>query len=374
MHMKNTLAITLLLWTATAFSQIADSAFSFEASYVGDNYYNMVGGIDQNYTYLGMADIFVGFSTENAKLWKGGEFMIHGQNTHGGTPSAALTGDMQVASNIENGDNTHLYELWYSQSIGKLQIIAGLQDANAELVASEYGGHFLNSSFGIIPTVVDNTAPPIFPLTGLGLTAIIDISENLVFKTALYDGTLTDFDENPYNIEWSLSAEEGFTSFSELEIKKSFLKEKEASYKLGFHFHQHDEDNIDVTAETISKYGLYAIADQQLIVNEAKGQALGAFAQFGYSPKEGGNNYMYIGAGLHYRGLFNRTDDEFGIAVASASFDESGTESTIETTYKAQITESIALKPCLQYVINPGGEYSEIDNALAGILRIEIGF
>lgn len=54
----------------------------------------MAGGIDQDYIYLGMADIYIGFSTENAKLWKAGDFMIHGQNTHRGTPSADLTGDI----------------------------------------------------------------------------------------------------------------------------------------------------------------------------------------------------------------------------------------------------------------------------------------
>ena len=42
----------------------------------------------------------IGFDTEKANFWKGGELFINAANTHGGEPSASFIGDYQVASNI----------------------------------------------------------------------------------------------------------------------------------------------------------------------------------------------------------------------------------------------------------------------------------
>ena len=104
-----------------------EPALSFYGSYKGDFVSNLNGGIKTGSTYLGLADLFLELNTENAGLWKGGTFMLHGANTHGGEPSANLIGDLQVVSNIEAGNHTFLYELWYSQTFGNVHTTIGLQ-------------------------------------------------------------------------------------------------------------------------------------------------------------------------------------------------------------------------------------------------------
>ena len=66
--------------------------------------------------------INAGFDTEKANWWKGGQFFVNVGNTHGGEPSRVLVGDIQGVSNIEDGNLTFMYELWYKQKFGNLDI------------------------------------------------------------------------------------------------------------------------------------------------------------------------------------------------------------------------------------------------------------
>ncbi len=348
-----------------------DALFTFEASYIGDNFYNYNGGMKTGYTYLGIADLNLGFNTENADLWNGGEFLIHVSNTHGGEPTGDFVGDFQGVSNIEAGNHTFLYELWYKHQMKNLGLIVGLQDLNAEFAVSDYAGLFLNGSFGIPSVIGDNTAAPIFPVTGLGVTFIYSINDRFTLKTSLYDGYINDFDSNTSNLRWKLCKEEGFTSYSEFQVAASPLNNRDGIYSFGYFIDQIINDNTS-GAEKESGQGCYFVADQELIKSDNR--ILGAFAQVSYSPPKDGNNYLYLGYGLVYRGLFNKADNEIGIAVASASIDEGGYESSIEFTCKCAISDAVFVQPGFQYVSNPGGETSGLDNAMLGIVRFGLSF
>ena len=99
--------------------------FSFEASYIGDVVRNFSGGIKKGTTCLGLANLKVGFDTESANWWKGGSFFVNVGNTHGGEPSATFVGDFLGVSNIEAGNLTFMYELWYKQNFGRFDITVG---------------------------------------------------------------------------------------------------------------------------------------------------------------------------------------------------------------------------------------------------------
>ena len=198
----------IFLWLVIAVSLQADndstkqaSPFLFTASYIGENVFNLSGGIKTGYNYLGFANLNLTFDTEKAGLWKHGVFFINAANTHGKTPSENLFGDLQIASNIEAGNHTYLQELWYRRRLEKVELTVGLQDMNAEFANTENGGLFLNSSFGIPPTFSLNLHAPIFPLTSLGITAKWQISDRFIWLNGVYDGTPTDFGKNPYNIK-----------------------------------------------------------------------------------------------------------------------------------------------------------------------------
>lgn len=178
------------------------SPFTFEASYIGDGVSNFSGGIEKGRTYMGMANIRISFSTKDAGLWSGGTLFFNGANTHVEEHlQPIILATFRLKSNIEAGEITYLHELWYSQSFSNISITVGVQDLNAEFVASEYAGLFLNSSFGVHSTVATNIPAPIFPLTTpLGGMVKYGISENIIGKVAVFDGFPDDFDHNPHNL------------------------------------------------------------------------------------------------------------------------------------------------------------------------------
>ena len=92
---------------------------TFGASYIGDNFNNITGGIKTGSVYLGMANLVVLFDFQQAGLWKGAQFYINAANTQGASPSAELLGDLQVASNIEAGNHSYVQEFWLKQALGQ---------------------------------------------------------------------------------------------------------------------------------------------------------------------------------------------------------------------------------------------------------------
>ena len=341
--------------------------FSFEASYIGDVVRNFSGGIKKGTTYLGLANLKVGFDTESANWWKGGSFFVNVGNTHGGEPSATFVGDFLGVSNIEAGNLTFMYELWYKQNFGRFDITLGLQDLNADFAVSENGALFTNSSFGIHSNIADNVTTAIFPLTALGANVQWNISDAFLWQAAIFDGTPDDFATNPYNTDWKLSKNQGFLAISEFQINKSLLKGKTGSYKFGVYYHEHN-DTIEVQQRN---GGFYFVGDQQ-ITNK-----LSVFSQIGLSPRKTNLNNSYFSVGLNYNGLLkSRPADQLGVAVAYAGFNNAAiaSEMAIELTYKFEINKNIYLKPDIQYIINPAGTGAKLNDALVGFIRFGIDF
>ncbi len=353
------------------------NSIQYEASYTGDFASNLTGGLKTGSVFLGMANIKLGFSTENIGLWKGGELFFNGSSTHGNTFSEKFLGDFQVASNIEAGNHTYLQEFWYKHTFEQLEITIGLQDLNAEFVTSEYAGTFLNSSFGIPSLLSDNIPVPIFPLTALGVMGKIQLNESFAFRAGIYDGCPESFEENPHNIKWCLNKDDGYQIFSEIELSTNFY-ELPVTIKVGGYYHNRLNEINEETgySETVfqKNYGFYFLADQKIWqMNET--QNLCAFIQIAVSPRNINVHNYYLGGGINYSGIFTDAD-VFGLAVAHAGFNNSlvGEETTFETFYKIGITENISIQPDIQYIINPAGTEKKLDNALAAFLRFAINF
>lgn len=337
------------------------------ASYVGDVVRNFNGGIKRGTSYLGLINLRAGFDTENAKLWKGGTGFVNLANAHGGEPSATMVGDFQGVSNIEAGNLTFLYELWYKQVVGNVTFIVGLQDLNSEFALSGNGGLFTNSSFGIQSSISDNIPTPIFPLTALGAKISWDISADNRLQMAFFDGTPDDFQVNPYNTKWRISKNDGFLAVAEYNLTKSVVKDQNGSYKLGVYFHRHNDpvDNLKDNG------GVYLIIDQNM------NDKLAVFSQIGFSPKVTNEHNRYLSIGVNYKGLFSkRPNDLVGFALAHAGIDGNnvGSETALELTYKFNVCKNMYIRPDIQYIINPAGTDVKLDNALVGLIRFGFDF
>ncbi len=371
----------LFLATLNGFSEPADTlrqtAWQLNASYKGDFVTNFRGGIQTGSTYLGLADLFLHFDTEKAGLWKGGEFLIHGANSHGGEPSANLIGDFQVVSNIEAGNHTFLYECWFKQKFANVTATIGLQDLNAEFAASDVGSLFLNSSFGVHSVISDNILAPIFPLTSPGITMCWDTSEKISLKTAVYRGCPIDFEENPYNIKWDMDHLQGLLWVTEGQYRWSGKQGNSNVFKTGVFFHQHCPESGVINSETGDElthdYGAYVVADHQLW--HEGNRNFSVFYQLGVCPRN--DNFAYLGAGCAYTGLLSKKGaDVLGLAIANGMLtkERGRDETAIELTYKVQVTSQIYLQPEMQYVVHPGGTDMKLKNATVGLVRLGLEF
>ena len=356
-------------------SIISVSPFEFEASYIGDFYCNATGGIKTGVGFLGMANLKVGFNTEAAGWWKGGSFFINGASTHGKSPTENFTGDFQVVSNIDAGDLIYLHELWFHQDFSKINFTIGLQDMNAQFVASENGSYYLNSSFGVPPVISDNVPVPIFPLTGLGLSASWTPSEKVTWSAAIFDGNPTDFEDNPHNLYWDLNPKE-LLGISEIQFTCTSAS-LPGTYKVGAYFHTGTVNPDNTTSKISHNYGFYLLADQQVWQNSTATRKLNLFAQLAGSPGKLNNHNYYLGGGANYYGLYNsKFENVTGIAFANAGFHKGihKHETVIECFHKMQCSESISLQPDFQYIINPAGADDKLNDAFIGFLRLGIQF
>ncbi len=369
---------TFICLACSVYARLSDkknNPFSFQASYFGENANNILGGIKTGSVYLGMVNLNLGFDTEKAGLWKGGWFYINTANTHGAQPSQQLIGDVQVVSNIEAGNHTYLQELWYKQQLNRFVFTLGLQDLNVEFANSEYAQTYLNSSFGILPIISNNFNASIFPLTTMGLTFDWNISKKIRWINALYDGSTTNFDYNPYNLKWRFNSGEGLLIISEIQ-KYIKINDLPGTYKFGAYCHFHRKGGNVITPDSLTNrlVGIYSYVDQAIWAKDHRNA--GVFVQLGYSPSFASTNNLYFGTGINFTGLLSKNgNDILGLACAHVIFTrDTESETAIELTYQYQLTKYIFIQPDSQFVIHPAGTNAPLPNALAAILRMGISF
>ena len=359
--LKNIRRLTAFTAIAVVGMNARGQMLNFDGRYVGDAVMNFSGGIKSGATYMGYLMIGGEIDTERAKLWKGGTFRLSIANTHGGQATDRLVGDMGSVSNIEAGNHTFFQELWYGQEMGRFGLKAGLMDFNNNYATTAFTENYINSSFGLHTPLSSNFLSPTFPLTGLGIDLRYNISKSLSIQTAIYDGQLTDFDKNPYNLKWSITPSGGYLNIAELKFTPSINRNLEGQYSIGGYYYTEN-----------SSFGIYTSASQMLRDNGK--QKLSIFLQGAYSQKCECENSGYIGAGLNITGLFHKRDKDWaGIAIASAFINDAPNETTVEVSYSFELGHGFFLQPDLQYVFCPSGS-RDMGNAFVGILRAGVEF
>lgn len=385
MGMKNWIVLFLVLWMIDkAEAQKIAEAISFSTKVTGDFIYNFSGGIKKGYTYMGMEDFSLGVNSETAGWWKGGRFFIHGLNTHGKGISEFYTGDLQVLSNIEAGDYTGLYEYYYTQELGRFTLLFGQHDLNSEFVGTKYGGTFINSSFGIAPSISLNVPVSIYPVAAPCLMVKYATPNGLTCKFATYDGDPGDFESNRFNVQWNINSREGYFSIAEIEYNHIVGERTTSTYKAGTYYHSGEFINYSDTLRlNKGNYGLYAIVDQALFANSlGPGRGLCFFVQTGVTPQKFNMISTYLGAGVRYHGILpNRFYDELGIAFARIGVGNNyyhslhplkKAETSIEATYRFVFGRRYTLQPSIQYIINP--DLGAYESCLVSLLRFSLEY
>jgi porin len=326
-------------------------------------------------------DVVVTADTELLGWWNNGRFFIYGQDTHGPRLTENYVGDYQFYSNLDSApktDLTQISEYWYQHYFvdDLIWIKVGKQDANADFAFVDLGGDYINSSFGMIPTV----PLPTFPNQGLGLSGFAQLTDEVLLAGGIYDGA-------PQGGQWGFNTlgRFGYFSIAQVTVKTQWGDQDQLPQTVRAGVWHHSGDWEEIVAVGLPRtfnqnYGTFASVDQLLWKEpgeEGDEQGLGAFLQFGWAPGNRNAVQEYYGGGLTYRGwLAGRDQDLIGLGVANVLFSPQQNsvggetyETAIELFYKCLLSDYISVQPDLQFIANPGGLYR--DALLFGV-RVEM--
>lgn len=351
----------------------AADLLSLDGEYRVDLWHNLDGGLQQGGTWLD--DLGLNLSLDGEALgWSGFSAYLSGLSNNSNTFSDRYVGDLQGVSNIDTGAAIRLYEAWLQQGWGSGSVRAGLYDLNSEFDTIDGGALFLNSSFGIGPDFAQSGAngPSIFPVTGLALRLEQSLSETLLVRTAVLEGTPGD-PAHPANTTIRLEGGEGWLGVAELEGRPGHWR-----WVVGGWRYSASTERIDGQGSGHNAGG-YATLEYGLdaAVSDA-GSRL--FVRVGVADEQLNAIGQYLGAGVnHSLQLGQWPTSTLGLAIAharlgddyrtSGNYDDA--ETTLELTWQQPVNEWLSLQPDLQYIIDPGAEPALANSWVIG-LRLAI--
>jgi porin len=400
-------------------------------NYIGEALANPTGGASHGTIYEGRLEMVGELDLEKLMGWSGGLFHVNAYQIHGRGLSANYLGNnLLTASGIEAVRSTRLFDVWLQQEMleGRLSLRIGQIAADDEFVISQYGGTFVNSTFGWPGLLAVNATSggPAYPLATPGARIAVTPSKELSFAAAVFNGDPAGRGlGNPQERDPSgTSFRIGDGAFTIAEAAYAINQEKgatglPATYKLGGFYatgrfaDPREDDSGRSLADPASSgqpatrhthFGFYVVADRMLWRESATtDQGLAAFLRLAGDPSAGNEIRFYADGGINYRGLLpDRPTDVLGVAVAYARISDEARgfdgdvrrfagaerpirdfETVLEVTYKAEIAPWWSLQPDLQFIFHPGGNVARpsdpngtqaMPNAMVLGLRSTIAF
>jgi porin len=307
-----------------------------------------------------------------------------------------------TVSSIEAARTTRLFDLWLEQWAFdyKASVRLGQLAADDEFMISEYGGEFINATYGW-PALLAADLPsggPAYPLATPAVRLKVLPTEDITLMAALFNGDPAGPGEgNPQLRDASGTAfrtGDGQFWIGEAAWARNQGKDAAglpATYKVGGWYHNQpfaDErfasngfpldspHSNHIPQLHQGHYGFYGVIDQALWRRpETEDQGLGAFLRFAVGPEDRSVVSKYVDGGFSFKGLIPSRGDDiamigFGIAKIGSHARESdadlaaftgvnspvrGQEVLIELSYKYQIAPYWSVQPDLQIILDPGG-------------------
>jgi porin len=401
-------------WGGTR-TALKNKGIDITLNYIAETFSVLSGGINRAGSYEGRAEFSVDADLEKLIGWTGGSAHVTVFNIHDSRNNvAANVGSIADPSNIDALSTTRLFTLWFEQNFAdRFSVRVGQLAADDEFITSPTAGGLLNGTFGWAGVLAANmtNGGPAYPLATPGARVKVKANENLSVLAAVFAG-------DPAGRPCGLSAQEcneTGTTFSTYggalwmgEVQYAINQGKKAIgmpgvYKLGGWYATTDfaDQRYGVNAAgaavllsdpTVAgplnhtgNWGVYGVADQ--MVSRSGDRSLNLFVRAGVSPSNRNLISYYVDGGAGIKGLFpGRADDvlTLGVAYAKISSDASGADQDLlaangppqpirdqevvfELSYAAQIAPWWILQPDLQYIVHPGGNVPDPNNANATI-------
>ena len=374
--------------TFTFQDRLSAAGINLHASYAGDYFSNLSGGIQLDDSYINNVIMNAGFDLNKIAGIDGMFLYASGLGINGGT-FFENTGAMQGISNIAGANHWKLYEAWLEQNFlnENLSFLFGLYDLNSEFDSRESSGIFINPSFGIGFDFAQSgeNGPSIFPYTSLALRIRYNLSESLEILTAAFDGVPGSLaNEKRFQVRWSV--DEGTLLTTELIFSSSQDESAENYYKysIGGWYYTSDFENKTTRIKENGNFGIY-VSGEHFVYSEATSdkEGMALFGRIGIANSSfNPSDYSVLG-GINYTGLIpGRNEDVFGFALTTIHLTDafrdgeqysSDFETILELTYSFQLNEWFRLQPDFQYIFNPVLAPEAIHAFVAGV-RTEISF
>ncbi len=354
-------------------TKLETGGLTFEASFVGEWFGVVDGGVDRNWTTRTLLDINATLDLDAAFGWSGGSVFADFYWIDGDSLSADA-GDFQGASNIEADNRTQLAELWFEQVLfdGSLRLKFGKVEANSEFGFVDAAGEFINSSAGFSPTLLPL---PSYPDPSTGVIVSWSPADWLSFTGGFMDGSAT--------VDGITTGDLGPGTFFNDDRSNDYVWLGEANVYwnggragLGVWHHTGDFARFSGGTEDGST-GFYAMAEHR-VWSAGDDRGIDLFAQFGWADEEISDAELHFGGGLAWWGPCEaRSGDAAGVYLSHVVLSDpagyAGDETMLEVFYRFQATPFFAIKPDVQFIFDPNGDPT-VDDALVAGVRIELVF
>jgi porin len=362
--------------------RLGREGLSFGFSWIGEEFRNFQGGIDTRDTVVAStADLNLTLDTEKALDWPGGKFYIDLEDHAGQDPSTVLTGDLQVFDKQNYSPYFQVFELYYEQKFlhDMLRVKVGKVDANTEFSVIDNGLDFIDSSTQVTPTLLAfPTTPDPLPSANIFFTPIDFFYASFGAYLANQNDRFLNFTGTPSAIQ---PTQYGILLIGEAGViwKHDPLLQYDGNFKFGYWGHTGTFTRFDGSTQQGAE-GFYAIFDQTLwkpTDKEDEARGLRMFLEYGQTDPAVSAIYQHTGGGIAWKGFLpQRPDDEIGFSPECAYLSSQAGlshshELILESFYKTQLTPWAKVQPELQYIVQPGGQYS---NALVGIVQLSVQF
>lgn len=353
---------------------------TWSAVYTADTIANVAGGKARGVRYLDNLDLQVAVDAERLLGWRGARAFGYAIYNNGTRFSPALTGDFQVASNIETGVRAaRLFEAWIEQDIGaRASLKAGLYNLNSEFDTTLAGTLFLLSSHGIGPDIAQSgrRGPSIFPVTSVGVRGEVALDDRWLVRAAVLDAVPGD-PTRPAATAIRFGRRDGVLVIAELARLGTRTKVAVGSWRYIAKLPQVD----DMPREEDGNRGAYALVEHQFTGPQRGGAGIGGWLRYGLADRRYNPAAHYLGGGLVRTGLGKtRGDDQIGLSFAAVRFgpryrrvEQVGAgELIVEAAYRRVVRRWLSLEPAAQWIAHPGGR-RDVGNALVLALRVKVG-
>ena len=342
------------------------------ASYTAEGFTSLYGGADSKHRVQFLGSVNTSLALDLSKMNLGrGQIFISAQDIHGRGINMFGLGAVQTPSSFDNPTMTKLIEAFYSDTYHKdrLHIKVGRHYADTEFDVAENGAEFVNSSYGLIPTI----PLPTYPYPDFGVSAWYTPTQRISAGAGVYRGKYPS-GQDPID-EAASPSPKGVFTLAEVQFKPfanpaaHYSIVRLGAWQQGRGAWLAQQGTVTAT-DPVRNYGVYATADYSFRKRSSESRAPGIFMQWGWAPADRNAIAGYWGTGIAYPGLIPaRRQDSAGLGVTQVALSSGKRETVMEVFYKWQATQRMYVQPDLQWVHNPSGDGR---NALLTAVRLTV--